>query len=673
MPTGTEHTWVGLDLEGNRYRVEKELGRGGMGTVLLARDAKLDMQVVIKVPHAMLLNDPEFAARFRREIRALVTLSHAHIVAITDVGEHDGVPFAVMKYLDGGSLEDRLANGAMSPESLADWLPEIARALDFIHEEGFVHRDIKPANILFDRKGHAYLSDFGIAKAVGDSEPGRKATAALTGTGTVLGTAEYMAPELVMGEAFDHRVDQYALATTVYEVLTGETPFKGPTSAAVMFKHTTEPVPDLRKTNAAVSASVAGAVSRALSKTPEGRFDTCDDFAAAVVAPRSTAASSLAATVNNTAASRGEQAVALTCPQCGRELRPGPQHGGKVIRCPGCQRKLRVSADLLQLTQLGVSSTPTSTTALPAITGLNPTAASIWKPNRNAADVKSQGASLAAWLPWSVGAGVLAVLGLLAIVFLRPGPEPLVVRSDPGEQKVAETTNSIGMRFKLIPAGSFVMGSPGTEVGRDSSDEGPLHKVQLTRPFYLGVYEVTQEQYERVMGTSPSDFKGNQHPIEEVSWNDAVEFCRRLSDFPAERAAGHEYRLPTEAEWEYACRGGSAGAYSFGDSESELSQNAWYAGNSGSTPHPVGEKEANAFGLYDMHGNVWEWCADWYGAYSNGDVVDPQGPSTGSLRVDRGGGWYVTPADVRAANRSRRTPDYRNDYLGFRVARSSIE
>jgi formylglycine-generating enzyme required for sulfatase activity len=186
-----------------------------------------------------------------------------------------------------------------------------------------------------------------------------------------------------------------------------------------------------------------------------------------------------------------------------------------------------------------------------------------------------------------------------------------------------EITNSIGMKLVLIPKGTFTMGSPENEAGR-IEDEGE-HQVTISRDYYLGVYEVTQEQYEQVMGTNPSYFQGDHvaerdpktgvvkeidssnHPVEQVSWEDAVEFCERLSELPEEKAAGRVYRLPTEAEWEYACRAGTNTKYSFGDDEGQLGDYAWFEANSGGT-HPVGQKQPNAWGLYDTHGNVFEWC-----------------------------------------------------------------
>jgi formylglycine-generating enzyme required for sulfatase activity/serine/threonine protein kinase len=235
-----------------------------------------------------------------------------------------------------------------------------------------------------------------------------------------------------------------------------------------------------------------------------------------------------------------------------------------------------------------------------------------------------------------------------------------------------EMTNSIGMKLTLVPPGEFLMGSPNSE--QDRSDGELQHRVRMTKPFYLGVYEVTQWEYERVMGASPSHFKesGNSAPVEMVSWDEAQEFCRKLSALPAEQAAGWVYRLPTEAEWEYACRAGSTSRFCFGDSDDGLDAYAWFGNNSDSKTHPVGLKKPNAWGLYDMHGNVWEWCADWYdsGYYVASPSSDPQGPSSGSDRVSRGGGWLYRPGDCRSSYRDGFSPGIRSFDLGFRVARS---
>ena len=228
-------------------------------------------------------------------------------------------------------------------------------------------------------------------------------------------------------------------------------------------------------------------------------------------------------------------------------------------------------------------------------------------------------------------------------------------------QATATYTNSIGMKFMLIPSGSFMR-----VVGRNDFNEIIGSKVDISKPFYLGVYEVTQEQWHTVMGDNPARFKARHNPVELVAWVEVQEFIQRLN-----ANEGHNrYRLPTEAEWEYAARAGTSTEYSFGNSENSLGQYAWYRDNSGGKTHPVGQKKPNPWGLYDMYGNVWEWVQDWYGDYPSSSVTDPKGPSSGSNRVNRGGSWGFDAGSCRAANRSNDSADYGYSYIGFRLALS---
>jgi formylglycine-generating enzyme required for sulfatase activity len=240
------------------------------------------------------------------------------------------------------------------------------------------------------------------------------------------------------------------------------------------------------------------------------------------------------------------------------------------------------------------------------------------------------------------------------------------------------------MKLALIPAGTFEMGS--TDADKYArGEEKPQHEVRITRPFYLGIHEVTRGQYQAVMGQNPSHFNGSEDlPVEQVSWLDAVRFCNKLSEREGRKPCyliegddvtidgGDGYRLPTEAEWEYACRAGTTTRFSFGDDENALGLYAWYSANADSQTHPVGEKQPNAFGLYDMHGNVREWCWDGYDAayYEQSPAVDPPGPSPAARRVVRGGGWIDDPWHSRSAFRYWNSPEVRHDDLGFRLARA---
>jgi formylglycine-generating enzyme required for sulfatase activity len=283
------------------------------------------------------------------------------------------------------------------------------------------------------------------------------------------------------------------------------------------------------------------------------------------------------------------------------------------------------------------------------------------------------------WRPFGLAvlAASCAVLIAAIVLLTRPG-SPVPAPRKP-------RTNTIGMELVLIPAGEFLMGSPDDNQNA-GDDEKQQHRVRITRPFYLGVHEVTQGQYREVTGANPSDFQGSDDlPVEHVSWDEAIAFCNKLSEHeglkPYYRVGGGAplggdgYRLPTEAEWEYACRAGSTTRFSFGDDEARLGEYAWFVGNSDSKTHPVGQKRPNAFGLYDMHGNVWEWCWDGYEAksYAGSPGADPLGPSQAAARVIRGGGWIIEPRLARSTYRYGFSPEYRKFDLGFRVARSPAQ
>jgi formylglycine-generating enzyme required for sulfatase activity len=210
--------------------------------------------------------------------------------------------------------------------------------------------------------------------------------------------------------------------------------------------------------------------------------------------------------------------------------------------------------------------------------------------------------------------------------------------------------------FILIPAGKFITG------------DIIQHEIILSKPFYMQTTEVTQGQWQKVMGNNPSMFKGcgDNCPVENISWGDIQEFIRRLNQTERE----NKYRLPTEAEWEFACRAGSTMIYSFGNNEDELGDYAWYEQNSGRQPHPVAQKKPNAWGLYDMHGNVSEWCQDWHDDYPSGTVTDPKGPSFGQHRVMRGGSWLSSASILQNAFRSGDYPVVRSNDIGFRLVRN---
>lgn len=248
------------------------------------------------------------------------------------------------------------------------------------------------------------------------------------------------------------------------------------------------------------------------------------------------------------------------------------------------------------------------------------------------------------------------------------GCVPQLSQIFPSSDSSAPPPAPIPMEFVLIPAGSFTMGA---DPDFESNTKMPQHAVTISKPFYMAKYEVTQAQWQEVMGDNPAHFTGPNNPVENVSWEDAQEFIRLLN-----AKEGHNgYRLPTEAEWEYAARAGTSSAYSFGDDKNELAGYAWFSGNAGGKTHPVGEKGPNPWGLYDVHGNVFEWVQDWNGrsSYANKPVTDPTGPLTGSHRVIRGGAWAVTAEGCRSDSRGFGVPgsEGRIILVGFRLAKSA--
>ncbi len=416
-----------IDFEGRvianeRYEILGLLGEGNMGLVYKARDRNLDAEVVMKVPTEESLRDEEFVERFKIEIRSMVRLSHPHVVSIIDTGNHvdddgESVPYVVMQYLSGGSLKDRMvgSDGRRKPmpaESLGDWLVEVAKALDFMHGQQYIHRDVKPANILFDRHGNPFLSDFGLAKVLSAHEEDR-ASNSLTAAGFLVGTPNYVAPELVMGEPATAAVDQYSLAMTVYEVLTGTCPMEGPTASATMVNQTNRTPSPPHSVVESIPAGVSTTVLKGLSKSVEDRFPSCVAFAEAVLAaargssaatnggPPRTGTGKARRSARKAPPSRSTRTTApeptedefddfddfdgstngakmppkvtrggggsskkrskgtygkVKCPACGRVLPLKPEHAGQRGKCIHCKSRLEIGKDLKSLTLITASS-----------------------------------------------------------------------------------------------------------------------------------------------------------------------------------------------------------------------------------------------------------------------------------------------------------------------------
>ena len=369
--------WVGRQVADGRYRILERLDKGSMGHVYRAYDRRLETDVVLKFPVAAdaALEGPDFLERFSREIRSLVRLSHPHIVRIIDVGAEENSPYVVMQYLTGGSLKHRMETGpsgeaqAMVPWSLRSWLTNVAGALDFIHAQNYVHRDVKPANIMFDQHGHAFLGDFGLIKGLA-SETHSRNDSSLTGIGLLVGTPNYIAPELVMGHPADGRADQYSLAMTVHEVLTGSIFLEGPTPSATMVNQTRIQAPALVDLVDDVPQSLSDAVSQALSKTPAERFESCMAFAHQALAdiPNLSSRSGMQSLIGQVSRGRLRHAP---CPACRSILPVEPIHANKRARCSQCRAISLVQVHADGTVVLTIVHTPSATmkTARPDLSG----------------------------------------------------------------------------------------------------------------------------------------------------------------------------------------------------------------------------------------------------------------------------------------------------------------
>lgn len=335
----------GSSIVAGRYRVQRLLGKGGMGEVYCAFDQNLKTDVVLKVPKRELVADQATGDRFEREIRSLVRLSHPHVVRIMDVGRHNGLPFAVMPFLEGGSLEDRrprLAAGGHAPlgpvAAIGRWVEQIGKALDFVHQSNFLHRDVKPGNILFDRNGNAYLSDFGVVKFVNEAEQQTDASD-LTTTGSAIGTAPYLAPEVLLGKGATPAADQYALAVTVFELVGGRKPFVADTRDRAIFSRLGQPAPDLSLVHKSVPPRLAQAIAKALAFDPANRFPSCEAFAEELLNAMPIGEPAVTAPGNST----------FACPCCNQLLEAGPELAAQPFSCPHCSKVLVAQPRLVWL------------------------------------------------------------------------------------------------------------------------------------------------------------------------------------------------------------------------------------------------------------------------------------------------------------------------------------
>jgi formylglycine-generating enzyme required for sulfatase activity len=648
---------VGLDLrEGGRpvpeYVLVEKLGEGGFGQVWKARDEG-GFEVALK----FLRLDGRAGATELRALEVMKNVRHAHVLPMFRSWQVGGWLVLALE-LGEKTLYQRLAeaekqgHAGIPRRELLEYMLEAAKGLDYLHTLNIQHRDVKPQNLLLVG-GTVKVGDFGLAKLLEQS------LASNSGSMTVA----YAAPEQFQG-LVSPQTDQYSLAVSYCRLCGAGLPFRGTQHELMLGR--LQGKPDL----SGLAEAERPAVARALSRRPEQRWPSCRAFVEALAA-------------GNPAPTEEEVTPPLqaTTPYAKRRPRRYVVAGVALLAALA----VGIAGDIIAhwdqgpppdtiLTRTGAVAPAAGEAAgtgkrLEAVPGVQP------KPP--ALDVVRQRPPL---LDCTGAAGVSAA-------DMRDSQEAWANYLGREVEATVEIADGVKMTFVLVPPDKFVMGSPLGEEER--RDDETLHTVVLTEPFDLGKFEVTQAQYralvnraksEKLPDPDPSSFKGETDlPVDSVVWEKANAFGPALTKLLSDK---HEYRLPTEAEWEYSCRGGRPSSQPFGvGGGHDLS--SLQANFNGGLPYggpgkanylqktvKVGSYEHNALGLFDMHGNVCEWCSDRYGPYPDKEVTNPAGPTEGQNRVYRGGGWAHGGKDCRAAGRFRNGRGVRYVNIGFRLART---
>ncbi|HUU06107.1 MAG TPA: bifunctional serine/threonine-protein kinase/formylglycine-generating enzyme family protein [Patescibacteria group bacterium] len=665
-----------------KYTISGEIGKGGMGVVYRGLDPVIGRSVAVKTVRLDILRGEsgreDALKRFLREAQAAGNLSHANIVTIYDVGEHEGLIYIAMEFIDGCSLEQLLQQERkFTLQEITHLFSQIGSALDYAHGKGIVHRDIKPANILVGRDLKVSIVDFGIA---------RTAASTMTQTGMLMGTPRYMSPEQIAGKKVDNRSDIFSLGAILYELLTQHNPFAGESITTVIYKIMHAELPPLSDFNKQLPAGLEGVVKKALARDADARYHSCGELLAdlkkyALAVPQGATVresnfydhdTQLLEVAGNTVFSAprrrrkpllfltallvGLLAAALFVFWPGRRTNvlPSPE-GGEISRPAAAQENSGTAGRDVAPDQAAVDTSgpdgllpggepepAKKTDTLPAAagTGVRP-GAPVEKPLAEIAQAQSVAGGIQDERSRAEAAAANKK-GFLERVFFN------------------------GTVMVQVRQGNFTIGSPR---GEGDADEHPAHKIFIS-DFWLGKTEVTFEQFDlfcRETGRSlPSDegWGRGSRPVINVSWDDADSYCRWLA-----QKTGRNFRLPREAEWEKAARE----KYPWGRSSPSANQvNMKGKADGFAFTAPVGSFALgeSPYGILDMAGNVWEWMADWYdpGYYQAAAGRDPQGPAAGKDRVVRGGSWRDGLELIRSANRSSERPERRLNVLGFRVA-----
>lgn len=604
------------------YRILDLVGEGGMGRVYRALHTRLGREVALKVIRREKLANPMTVRRFRQEIQAVAHLSHPNVVLAFDADEAGGDHYLAMEFVDGIDLTKLVRDRGPLPIPVAcDYVRQAALGLHHAYERGLVHRDVKPSNLIAAKTGQVKVLDLGLAML--NEGAGSESATRVTQEGFVIGTPDFLAPEQAQNPLHvDTRADIYSLGATLYYLLTGKVPYEGANPTEKLMKHVTDPPPSLLKQLPAAPPQLDQLIQWMMAKDPNARPQTPLQAAQALAA-------------------FSPQAAALPYPS-----------GFSTTVAPPAPHDPTGSSLAFHLPQ---SEAP----------------ARVRERYRGRS-------SNTGWLVGTVAAVALGVLGY-ALYWFAFLPDPAPER---------EYANSVGMKFVLVKPGTFKMGSPESEAGR-GAEEGPLGDVTLNRAYYIGTTEVTSGQYQQLMGKSPAWTAGRvrggtEWPVESVTWQEAQEFCKKLNERDRSRRRGWDYRLPTEAEWEFACRGGTDTPYAFGaellPEHGETIQ--WPKQDvpdedgkpkAMEMPAKAGLSKPNPLGLFDVHGNVSEWCQDYYSrGYPDGPRTNPTGPANGDLRAVRGGAFDEPAARGRSAARRGLQPELRDRSVGFRVVLAPV-
>jgi formylglycine-generating enzyme required for sulfatase activity/tRNA A-37 threonylcarbamoyl transferase component Bud32 len=652
-----------------RYRVLCLLGRGGMGTVYLAEHRHMARLVALKMIKPSLLEDAAAVQRFRQEVRTVGRLAHSNIVHAHDAEEAAGRHFLVMEYVEGTSLAEWLdRDGRLPVAEACACARQAALALQYAHEEGVVHRDVKPHNLMRTADGTVKVLDFGLARVLREQAalPGQS-----TGAGTVMGTADYIAPEQAQdSRQADIRADVYSLGCTLYHLLSGRVPFPGGGPFVKILQHLGNDPEPLSRLRPDLPAGLVRVVETMMAKRPADRYQTPAEVAAALEPFART--------------SREDSGAPIAGPRA-----RGPSRPRGRLRAAAVAALLLAGAAVAAAAVFYPADPDRGT---PALTAASDEAEVVVKQSDKEVGI----------LDARTGRSLTLPAGTYDLELVSGSKPPAAGKTVPWGN-AAGFTSAVGIKLVRIPGGKFLMGSPREEQGRRADEE--QHEVEVSE-FYLGAYEVTQKQFRAVMGYNPSFFSNNakggqlrywvepgggksdvsgqdteEFPVENLTWWEADEFCRKLTALDRAELGDWVYRLPREAEWEYACRGGSSSYQTFHFGNRLSATRANFDGRSpygGAVPWfylgrtcKVGSYKPNAFGLYDMHGNVWEWCADWYDEnyYAKSPAKDPPGPLGGECRVIRGGSRAYAAVECRSAHRvGRYGPGSRYNGIGFRPA-----